>query len=375
MKFDRRRLLRLSGATAGLGVAGLAGCTGGNDGDDSDDGDDETAADGADTETETAASEMTASGTMDDEMTTSDDGPDPSDVEFEDDADLSAVGEVPEYTEWLAAGDDGVFYAYATLRQAGESSIVTAEEEMGEGQGRDPMYGLPASGGLAAGFSLLALSGYGLDGLAADAQGGEETDSNPTDVIVTEEAFVIAGNMNTDEIEAVLTSADQGTEYEAYDSISVFTLFRPVDGTEDVIAVSFEGVVFPNDDAEDPVAAVRPPIEAYRGDRERATDADEQFAWLVSQAADGDIAIGVSGAVMDNGGSGGDEYPALQEADGVVASLSSEFGTKPTTGEFAAVIEDVSPAIVASALGASADERSVRFDGDRVAASGTWNES
>ncbi len=367
MRFDRRRVLRLSGTAAALGATGLAGCTG-DDGEPGTDGDEGT---------------PDSDGTVDDdagEGTEEMDGEgETEDVSYDADADLSGTGTVPDYTEWIATDETGeAFYAFTSLREA-QGQLEQTGDNMDAELRADPMWNLPAGGAVAGSFALLGLSSYGLSGLVQDARGGDQTESNPTGAILTNSAAVVAGDMRADAIESRLQAepeTEAGTQYEAVDSISVFTVYEPVDGTDDAIAVGVDGIVFPNGEVDDVMATIRTPIEAFRGETQRATDEHEAFAWLTATGGDGDAVIGVYAENLDDAsdGAGGQEYPALADATGIVTSLTPEFGADEVTGSFAATIAEPDQTAVARLLGASADERSVMFDGGRTAATATWQD-
>ncbi|MFC4543527.1 hypothetical protein ACFO5R_16470 [Halosolutus amylolyticus] len=386
MKLDRRNLLELAGASAVATMGGMAGC-------------------------------------LDTVGLGDDDG-----------------SGTPAYAQWVSWDDDadGTFYAYVDWKALSEFDDLESEPDLnesfgdeGDGDGDlddfgydDPMLALPSVSillvALGGGFGLM---GTGLSGIltpADETDDEEETDDETefgtgetadasdfeTDVdvfLMVNDAFVLAGDVDTDEIDETLTEPPESewgfkTEYEQTEEISGFSVYEPAGADEDdtsfgmeqddAIAVSDDAIVFTagSDDAE-AIEKIRGPIEAASGDGTRAADENDDFAWLLETAGHGHVAFGGYGDLEDDEGNEtqdemdvdpdeADELEELDDAVGVVASLTIE-GESESTGRLAAVFEELdddAEATIEDELGASAEEVSHDVEGDRVTVSATWTE-
>ena len=331
MRLERRRLLALTGAAA-MGV--LAGCS--DNGDDDDDGT----------------------------------GPEGADVESL---------ELPSYSRWLVADDDGEF-VYGYLDWA---SIEEAEEDVDEPFSEDeleadPMLGYPLIGGFAVSMALgFGLTGFGLDGLLEDGADAE-FDSRVHELLFVGETSVVTGDVDTDEIDELLTddTSSLAPPFEPTDEIGEYDVYTSEMDDSSAIAVGADGLVFATA-VDDPVGTIRPTLEAVTDDGDRATDGSEDAAWLVATGGAGLMVLGAYGTPDDLE----DEEPVEEEAEelswdelddaaGIVASLSPS--SSETTGSFAAIVEDPDAEALEGLLGSTATEASVEIGGDRVSATASW---
>ncbi|ELY81096.1 hypothetical protein C488_02161 [Natrinema pellirubrum DSM 15624] len=299
----------------------------------------------------------------------------------------------PTYAQWLTTDDEGavgfIYIDWSDFEDS-ESDDETQDDELGEEYQNDPMMGLPMAGTMAAGFVIaFGLNSYGLTGVleATDSEDVESLDSSANATVVANQAVVLPGDIDTDEVADVLTAEPESAfakQYERTDAIDDYDIFTPGDGSADAIAVGEDAIVFVSgNEVTDPVATVKTPIEAAAGDAERATEEVADVEWFLSAAGHGAVAYGGYGDEFetDVGGDGttsGDgafsdvEYPELEGLEGGVSSLSLD-GDGGGSGEFAAVVGDADADALEDSLGSSADERSVDVSDDRVTASATWD--
>ncbi|WP_247001843.1 hypothetical protein [Halosolutus gelatinilyticus] len=370
MELNRRTLLERAGATAAVSTGAIAGCLGGGDSGGSDDGAGEN-----DGDSEEAGSSL------------------------------------PSYARWLSWDEDekATFYTYvdwAALDAAGEAGETTgnwsdegAENELLDQE--DVMLALPMMSVLVVAFvGGFGLVGTGLSGLLTTDESessatGASTEFETTidEILLVNDAIVMAGDVRADEIHDALTDAPEddwsvAIQYEETDAIGEFAVYEPGEGASreqgGAIAVGADGIVIANgSDGGDAVGTLRGPIEASTGDGERAADRGGDFEWMLGQAGHGDTVFGGYGEFDDAGDVEGDvesvdgaELDELGDAKGVVSSLTIESETE-WSGEFAAAFEELdgdAEAELEARLGASADEVSYEVDGNRVTASATWNE-
>ncbi len=295
----------------------------------------------------------------------------------------------PAYSDWLTTDDDALVYASLEWSALEEFQSDGGEDEDpivdDENAGDDPMIGLPTGGlvavGLAGSFGLAA---FGLSGLVAleGQQGGSEFDSSVEKMVLANEAFVVTGDLETDELDDRLTGESQSMfsqQYEQTETIGDYDVYTPVSGERNAIAISEDALVFAVD-SDAPVDVIRAPIEASAGDTERATAEHEDLAWLAATGGDGHLVLGLYGdpesPVENQTGNESavrteDDYEVFADASGVVSSLTFESETK-VTGDLAAVVADPDEETLEEVVGSTATEGSVEVDGDRVTASATW---
>ena len=315
--------------------------------------------------------------------------------------------DLPEYHRWLTTDSNGsLSYVYVDWNhlsnlESGNQSTSNATT----GSQSDPMLGLPITGMMAAAFVVgFGLSAYGLSGMINYSQSGTETDetggmnSKSDAMLSTNEAIVLTGDIDTEEVDGILTAEPEGfslsKQYEQTDEIGDYAVYTPVneEGSE-AIAVSDGALVFTSrDDITEPVDAVRTPIEAAAGETERATEANDEVEWLVSTAGHGHLVVGGYGesfepaAESDDGDSGDNvsdlgsgtqdefnmEYTELEAIDSGVSSLTFDDTGSQATGEFAAILGDGEASALEDSLGSSAAESSVAVEDGRVTATATW---
>lgn len=382
MTLERRELLRLAGATTVASTAGIAGCLGDSDSTDDDAGDEKST-------------------------------PAP-------------------YRNWLVTDDqDELFVAYVDWDRL--EDLDAADTELGANRTNsagsadpmaneeDVMLAAPLMGTFFVAFGVMGTLGTGLEGLlgsggfgatgsgatgtdgedgeAAD-EDGERFETSVDDVFWVNDAYVMTGSIDTDEIHETLTRQPESeyglkTVYERSEDIGEFDVYEPVDGdseyatTESAIGVSESAVVFSMGSEGESVEQLRGPLEAYSDETTRAVDEHEDLNWLVKTAGSGHVVFGAYGDLeeqADSAPEGGEaeleigeneKYDELSGANGFVGSLTID-GSTESSGTFAAVFDDIDAATEAdleASLGSSTDDADLEFDDDRVVATATWDEN
>ena len=295
--------------------------------------------------------------------------------------DGEATDELPTYTQWLALDDGLEFTAvdWVALQEYVEEELQHAaqDEEVPEEFAADPMIALPSEGLLTVYFYVaFTLAPYRLGRLLEEGALATSVE----ELLLANDVFVATGTVETEELDERLT-ADPGNGFfrqlERTAEVDEYEVYTPVDEDDDIaIAVSSDAIVIASGDGAGDVAAVDDPISpletviaAAAGDVDRATDDSEALAWLVETAGDGDVTVGQYGERVD----ADDEFPALENAEGLVSSLSV-VDEETSDGDFAAIVDEPDAAALEGVLGASADEQSVTVDGNRVSATATWRE-
>lgn len=286
-------------------------------------------------------------------------------------------GELPAYADWLTI-DDGLALTavdWATVGPLVAEELEAAEpgeEDLPAEFEADPMIA-PVSEGL---FETYLSVGLGLAeyGLGRILDEPAEFGTSVEELVETNEAVVLAGDVDVGTLEERLTGEPAAAfvrQLEPVDEVGDATVYAPVDDGDDAsIAVSEEAIVAVTDEAvPDPVAAVARPLEAAAGEVDRATEESEPVAWLLETAGDGDAVVGQYDGRLDATFA----FDGLEDAEGVVASLSVEDETT-STGQLAAIVDDPDEATLEDVVGASADERELDVEGDRVSATGSWTD-
>ncbi|SIR97853.1 hypothetical protein [Natronorubrum thiooxidans] len=289
-------------------------------------------------------------------------------------------GDLPAYSQWLPVDDGGLEFAFvdwAALDEYVQDELETANpnEAVPAAYEADPMIAPVSEGSLSTYlFVGLTLGQFRLGRLLDD----EAFESTIEGLLRTTDAFVVTGRIDPAEIDAQITAAPEAEfirQLERTDEIEGYDVYTPVsEATDAAIAVGDEALVIvtgedPNA-ADDPRTRLERPIGASTGTADRMTDASEAFAWTLERAGDGDVIVGQYG---DGDGVVDFAFDGLEDAESIVSSLTVE-DEETSTGEFAAVIDDLDEATLEAVLGASADERSLDIEDDRVTATGMWRE-
>ena len=346
MEPNRRALLKLAGATATVATLGSAGYVAVDAQETNDDG---VNNDSANDDRENNGAEVT--------------------------------GELPAYSHWLTLDDGLEFTAvdWVALQEyvEGELEEAAADEDVPEEFAADPMIVLPSEGLLSVYFYVaFSLAPYRLGRLLEEGALATSVEG----LLLANDVFVATGTIETDELDERLT-ADPGNGFfrqlERTAEVDGYDVYTPVEAESVTsVAVSSDAIVVAGargeavTTVEEAISQIETTIAAAAGDVERATDESEMVAWLVETAGHGDVVVGQFGERLD----ADTEFPALENAEGLVSSLSV-VDEQTSEGEFAAeVVGEPDAAALEGVLGASADEQSVTVDGNRVSATATWRE-
>ncbi|MXR50134.1 hypothetical protein GRX03_00725 [Halovenus sp. WSH3] len=299
-----------------------------------------------------------------------------------DDGDSGGSGSTG-YEQYLAVRNNQVSFAYADFQALQEFN--TGDSGGGGSQGDlgldEPMLA-PVGGllliGFAAGFQLGAL---GLSGLI-QTESGSELSSQGNQILLSNGALVVVGDMDTDEIDSQLTSESEGsfaTQYEQTDESNGYTFYEPANSDSGMTTSSGVAAVSGTEllvaESRELVDAV---ISAVGGDG-RAVDEFDEFRWLLDNGGDGLVALGgygpdgFSGFGGQSGGSGGQNDGSGGQNDGSGGSSETELSFVQNSGGFVGSIsfdgEQVTSVIAASSDGiAETDQGQIEseFQSDRT---------
>lgn len=236
------------------------------------------------------------------------------------------------YSQYLAAQDNQVFFAYADFQALEE--LDQGNQDGGSGGQmpnlEDPMLA-PATGvfliAFSAGFQLGAL---GLGGLL-QTDGESELSSSGEEVLIANSALVVAGEMDTDEINSTLTeSSDQSfkTQYEQTGETGGYSIYEPAESSASgsnasVVAVNDSELISAQSQSNIEVV-----IDAIDGSG-RAADEFDEFNWLLDNGGNGVLALGgygpdgYSSPGSDSGSGGSDSgFDFVNSSGGFVGSMS-----------------------------------------------------
>lgn len=283
------------------------------------------------------------------------------------------------YAQYLAVQDNQVSFAYADIQTLEE--LGTGDSGSGGGNQDDfgfeePMLapvgalfliGLPAS---------IQLASLGLSGLI-QTEGESELSSEGNELLLANEALVVVGELDTDEVDSRLTSESGGNsfsiQYEQTDESGGYAFYEPAGGdsgsmssSSAVVAVSgSELLTAENREAIDAV------IGALDGDG-RAVDEFDEFRWLLDNGGDGVIALGGYGpdgfdsfGDQSGGGSGESELDIVEGGGGFVGSISLD--GESITSVLAASADEISDdqqSQIESEFQSDRTDVSIDFQGD-----------
>jgi hypothetical protein len=291
----------------------------------------------------------------------------------------------PAYAAYLAA-DEEVSLTYA------DSTALGRAEHLGEGLSgaqealaETPALALSASAvGLAAVGSGLPLHRFGLGGLVTDG----EYETTIEEVLIVEQALVLRGDIEAAELsEAVQTTSGGGPleiAFEPDGEYRGYALYAPAEsdptGSVSIGDAPVEAMAVGETDVvvSDRATAERV-IDLASGDGERATEAYEPLAWLLSTVGDAHAAVGgygPDGFELEGAEKFFPESTApVRSANGYVAALTFENGT--VESEIAAVfgepISDEKRDDLAGLAGADALDQSLTVEDERAVLTATYD--
>lgn len=297
---------------------------------------------------------------------------------------LARDDSLPGYERWLALDDGALAFDYvdwAALEEfvAGELEEADPDEEVPAEYANDPMIA-PVSEGLIAAYFFVGLD-LARFGLGRLLDPDSPFTSEVEELLQVEDAFVATGAIDREELDGELTAepiAEFIVQMERTGDRAGFDVYEPVadeDGTAIAISDGAIAVVDTEtaDGDADPVALLERTVDLATGDAARATDESEAVAWLLETAGDGDAAVSQYGGPFE-----ADElaHPAIEPLADTEGYLSSFTVVDEETlrGDFAAILPGADEDELERIVGASADDRTLDVDGDRVTATGEWRE-
>ncbi|WP_157231361.1 hypothetical protein [Halostagnicola larsenii] len=356
--FDRRDLLKVTGATATAATVGVAGCL-----------------------------EILAS---------------------------RSEAKPPAYREHIVTDDDGwVGFGYVDWD---ELTTITGADSGGTGRfdyeldAAEVMHGYPLEGLVELVDRLtVQLAGSGIGGLLRpypalegieDEQRGSETaetfESTVEEVMTVNDALVLLGSIDVEEIVAHITQTPAEDtvrrEYERDGEQGEYELYTPVEADSSLgtpaLAIGSDAILAAG--GEEGIESNAASLETITEDGEQATDAIDEFGWLMQYADEGQIIFGGYGESTSfpqdpsehwgNTDSIAQSFTQFVDAKGAVGSLSFEDGG--TTSAALAVwyeydtVDDSFEAALRGRLASGATERSVKVNTDRhrIRATATWGD-
>ncbi|WP_246084526.1 hypothetical protein [Salinadaptatus halalkaliphilus] len=294
--------------------------------------------------------------------------------------------DLPEYSRWLTleTGDlEFVSVDWETVGEYVEDELEDAQTEddpeLPAEFEADPMIAPVSEGMISTYFFVgLTLAPYGLGRLLDETTFG----STPHSVVLTDVAFVATG-IDSDKIGEQLTQETEIEfirQFEQTDDIGDYGVYMPVEDVADddvLIAVGSEELIVADSMAvgasDDSMAILETVIGASDDEIDRASDESESFEWLLETGGHGDVTAGQYGDPAADEGFVDLAFEGLEDAEGIVSSLTIEDETT-STGDFAAIIDNPDEDALQERIGASGEDQSVTVDGDRVTGTATWRE-
>lgn len=320
----------------------------------------------------------------------------------------------PAYRKRIVTDDDGwVRFGYVDWD---ELTTVTGADTENEGESgyeldvAEVMHGYPLEGVISLADRLtVGLAGSGIGGLLRpypalegldDEQRGSGTaetfESTVGEVMTVNDTLVLLGSIDVDEIASHVaeTPAEDTVrrEYERSGEQSGYEFYTPIDSGSSLgtpaLAISDDAVVAAG--GEDGPESNAASLETITDDGERATDSIDEFAWLLEHTGEGQIIFGGYGESTSfpqdpsehwgNVDSIAQSFTQFVDAKGAVGSLSIEDGE--TTSATLAIdyqydtIDDSFEAALRGRLASGATERSIKVDSDRhrIRATATWGD-
>jgi hypothetical protein len=297
-------------------------------------------------------------------------------------------GGLPGYQQYLAAGEDEVFFSYADFE--GLEEFEDGGESSGDGNMQnieEPLLAAPIGGIFLIAFSAgFTLAPAGLGGLI-NTESESELESQASEVLLVNGTTVVTGDLDTEELAGRLTEAPAeddlfGVQYEEDGAVGDYTLYTAVEGDNAVFAVGGSELL-----AAQEQSGIESVADAIGGDG-RATDEFDEFAWLLETAGDGLIAFGGYGPDgfegpegTGGGGDGGEtqdpnqQLEEINDANGFVSSLSfTESSADATLAASFDELNDDQQSEIESGFQSDRTEVSISFDGGRLTAEATYDQ-
>lgn len=295
-------------------------------------------------------------------------------------------GGTPGYADYVPGSSEQVGVSYVDIEALNKFEEDSNSTDSGSQLGdiEDPLLALSAASVFAAGLSAFVFQGTGLEPIANvsnDDSSGFETEVD--EIISSNDAFVLSGDVSTDEIVDQLTTASDSqfaTQYERTGENGGFELYQgtgETTGEEGPPTIAVSGGDIVAADAPEPVNRV---VETLAGERTRAVDEYDTFEWVLSNAGDHQILTAGHGPQVGESDdqSGGQNFPALSGGQSSAAGLS--YDGDRYDGEAAVVYESAEALESArseaeDSFGAAGEDSSFDFGDDRFSMSATYSDS
>lgn len=320
----------------------------------------------------------------------------------------------PAYRKHIVTDDTGwVGFGYVDwdeLTTVTGSDANTESESGYELDAAEVMHGYPLEGVISLTDRLtVGLAGSGIGGLVRpypalegldDEQRGSGTaetfESTVGEVMTVNDTLVLLGSIDVDEIVTHITeSPAEDTvrrEYERSGEQSGYEIFTPIDSGSSLgtpaLGISDDTIVAAG--GEDGPESNTASLETITDGGERATDTIDEFDWLMEQTGEGQIIFGGYGESTSfpqdpsehwgNTDSIAQSFTQFVDAKGAVGSLSIE--DDETTSATLAIdyqydtIDDSFEAALRGRLASGATDRSIEVNSDRhrIRATATWGD-
>jgi len=303
----------------------------------------------------------------------------------ETDGDSDTPATFQSYTQYLTATGDQVAVVYADLTPVWERDSLEADMDE-EDTTYDQALAGPLKGlGVLILAASISLSAVGLSGLV-DREDRHEFETEAREILLADDALVVRGPVETEEVEAKLQSAGGGmlsATFEQTDDRDGYTVYETAGADEqavsiggtgvDTVAVGTDELIVSGSESVDRI------LETTRGEHTLATEAYDPFAWLLSVVGDGDAVL--AGYGTDGFDVGGEDdfivenIPALQDAAGLATSITFADDTVETTtaGLFEDELTDETRTDIEEMATDSALDQSLTFDDDRATVTATYD--
>lgn len=299
-------------------------------------------------------------------------------------------GERAGYDAWVGNGsveDDSVsafsldLETFRDLRDSGEETTTETTTTTNSGAS-DPLIGIPATYYVGAAFLLgFGLSGTGLSSLVTEDGLGEW-------VHAPGEGIVIEGSFAASDVAASVRDAD-GSQTSSHEGYDLYEVGESVVALNDGVALVVDGT----DDVADPSEVARRLTDVGAGRAERYSDTSNDYDALATALPNEGIAglqYDAAGGVLESAEDESEEdagsFSGLMgfsdiylDGDAVGGTVSATFSTETTEStlaiRYASEADVDSRSDVEAAVGTEAASRSVTIDGQMVYIEGRYKES
>lgn len=310
----------------------------------------------------------------------------------DDDETDDQTDDLPEHAEYIVEHEDQVELAYATQEAFDEITGMDQEDDADAQALLDPddtlLWASLITVGAATAAGGLRLSNAGIDELLEEDD-RDDWETTVDEIIGINDTTVLSGDIDTgeigDELEATPEDERLALEFEVAEESDGFTIYEPVeDGLDDLFALSEDYIV--TSDERGHFDAV---LDHLQAEREPLASEMEELEWALKETGQADLVLaGYSGEVDADGGQDdeaevgdeGDQAHSSTEIDEANAfTVATTLDGEEMDIEMAATWEeeltDEAAEEIDADFGSHADDRSMDIEGDRVTASGMYEEA